>query len=463
MSVPPAIAAAPDVTGADTPGIVTSFAPIVEKDLPAVANISSSKVVKGNGNQMSPFFMDPFFRQFFGDNFGRQFQQPRQRERALGSGVIVRPDGYLLTNNHVIDGATEITVTLLDRREFKAKLVGTDSRTDIAVLKVDASNLPTLAFADSSKVRVGDVALAMGQPFGLGQTVTMGIISAKGRNGLNIEGYEDFIQTDAAINPGNSGGALVDVRGNLIGINTAILSHGSGGNEGIGFAIPANMARNVMNQVMAHGKVVRGYMGVLPEDITPAMAKALRLTDVRGVLMGDVTAGSPAAQAGLQRGDVVTEIDGERVEDGNQLRLKISMLAPGTVVNLRVIRDGSARTIPVKLIEYPNETAQNRQRDNGNAGSTALDGVSVDELDSQTLRQLGLPPTTRGVVVTNVADGSPASVAGLERGDVIQEIDHVRITSVGDYNRAVGRAMGHTMLLLVNRQGNTRYIAVEPQ
>ena len=462
MSAPRAIAAAPEETGATAPGIQTSFAPIVDRDLPAVVNISSSKVVKSNGNQMSPF-MDPFFRQFFGDNF-RQFQQPsKQWERGLGSGVIVRADGYLLTNNHVIDGATDITVTLLDKREFKAKLVGTDSRTDIAVLKVDASNLPTLAFADSSKVRVGDVALAMGEPFGLRHTVTMGIISAKGRNGLNIEGYEDFIQTDAAINPGNSGGALVDVRGNLIGINTAILSHGTGGNEGIGFAIPANMARNVMDQVMAHGKVVRGYIGVSPEEITPAMAKALRLTDVRGVLIGDVVAGSPAAKAGLQRGDVVTEVNGDRIEDMNQFRLKISMLAPGTTVNLKVLRDGASKAMAVKLIEYPNETAQNRGGDNANSGNTALDGVSVDELDGQTLRQLGLPSTTRGVVVTEVADGSPASTADLERGDVIQEIDHARITSVADYNRAVGRAMGHTMLLLVNRQGNTRYIAVEPR
>jgi serine protease Do len=462
MSVPP-VAAAPDTTGATAPGLQTSFAPIVERDLPAVVNISSSKVVKNNGNQMSPF-MDPFLRQFFGDNFGRQFQQPnKQWERGLGSGVIVRQDGYLLTNNHVVDGASDITVTLLDKRKFKAKLVGTDSRTDIAVLKVDATNLPTLTFADSSKVRVGDLALAMGQPFGLGQTVTMGIVSAKGRNQLGIEDYEDFIQTDAAINPGNSGGALVDVRGNLIGINTAILSHGSGGNEGIGFAIPVNMARNVMDQVLAHGKVVRGYMGVAAEDISPAMANALRLTDVRGVLIGDVVAGAPAAQAGIQRGDVVTEINGERVDDSNQFRLKVSMFAPGTTVNLRILRDGSEKTIAVKLIEYPNETAQKRGGDDGNGGSAALDGVSVDELDGQALRQLGLPSMTRGVVVMEVADGSPASMAGLQQGDVIQEIDHTRIASVADYKRAVGRAMGHTMLLLVNRQGNTRYLAVEPR
>jgi serine protease Do len=255
----------------------------------------------------------------------------------------------------------------------------------------------------------------------------------------------------------------VDVRGNLMGINTAILSHGSGGNEGIGFAIPVNMARNVMDQVLAHGKVVRGYMGVAPENISPAMAKALGITDVRGVLVGDVVAGGPAAQAGLQRGDVVKEINGERLEDMNQFRLKVSMLAPGTTVTLKIVRDGQEKTMPVKLIEYPNETAQNRTRDDSSAGATALDGVAVDELDPQTLRQLGLPSSTRGVVVTGVGDGSPASMADLQQGDVIQEIDHARISSVADYQRAVGRAIGHTMLLLVNRQGNTRFLAVEPR
>ena len=277
MSVPP-VAAAPG-TPTSQVGIQTSFAPIVEKDLAAVVNISSSKVVRNSGNGMQPFMMDPFFRQFFGDDFGRRLQTPqKQYERGLGSGVIVKSDGYILTNNHVIDGASEIKVTLLDKREFKAKLIGTDAKTDIGVLKIDAKDLPSLNFADSSKVRVGDLVLAMGQPFGLGHTVTMGIVSAKGRSGLdlNIQGYQDFIQTDAAINPGNSGGALVDMRGNLIGINTAILSHGSGGNEGIGFAIPVNMAHAVMDQVIEHGKVVRGYMGVAPENITPAMAKSFQ-------------------------------------------------------------------------------------------------------------------------------------------------------------------------------------------
>jgi len=455
----PSVAAAPVSAPA---GILTTFAPIVEKDLPAVVNISSSRVVRNNNQNEMPL-MDPFFRQFFGDNFGRQNRMPnRQVERGLGSGVIVKADGYILTNNHVVDGATDVRVTFLDKREMKAKVIGTDSKTDIAVLKVDAKDLPVLAFADSSKVKVGDIALAMGQPFGLGQTVTMGIISAKGRNGLGIEGYEDFIQTDAAINPGNSGGALVDARGELIGINTAILSHGSGGNQGIGFAVPVNMARAVMDQMIAHGRVVRGYMGVVPEDITPAMAASFHVTDTRGALMGDVSSGSPAAQAGIQRGDVIVDMDSQRIEDSNQLRLRVSMTAPGTTVHVKLLRDGAEHTVAVKLGELPND-APRAGVGSSDGGSSALDGVSVEELDSQTLRQLHMPAGTKGVVVTEVADGSSASVAGLQPGDVIQEVDHARIGNVGDFDRAMRRGPGHTVLLLVNRNGNTLFIAIEPR
>jgi serine protease Do len=470
VTAAPSTALAPATGG----GLLASFAPIVDKDLPAVVNISSSRVVRSSGGSDMPSFrMDPFFRQFFGDDFDRQSRRPtRQVERSLGSGVIIRPDGYILTNNHVIDGATEITVTLLDKREFKAKVIGTDPKTDLGVLRVDAKGLPVLALADSAKVRVGDIALAMGEPFGLGQAVTMGIISAKGRNGLGIEGYEDFIQTDAAINPGNSGGALVDVRGDLIGINTAILTR-SGGNQGVGFAVPINLARNVMDQVIAHGKVTRGYMGVIPEDINPAMAKALHLTDMRGVLMGDVTPGSPAAQAGIQRGDVIYEIDGERVEDSNQLRLRISSTAPGTAVRLKLTRDGAERTVSVKLVEYPNETAGragnnggnnagNDLRENGGA-SNALDGVQVADLNYQYLRELRLPASTKGVVVTDVANGSPAAMADLQSGDVIQEMDRQAINSAADFDRAMRRSPGRTVLLLINRGGGTRYLAVEPR
>jgi serine protease Do len=292
----------------------------------------------------------------------------------------------------------------------------------------------------------------------------MGIISAKGRSGLDIiQGYEDFIQTDAAINPGNSGGGLVDVRGNLIGINTAILTRNGGGNQGIGFAVPVNMARSVMDQLIERGRVSRGYMGVTPEDITPAMAKSFRLTDTRGVLLGDVAANSPAAQAGVQRGDIVTEINGERVDDSNQLRLKVSMTQPGTTIKLKLLREGSEKTVAVKLAESPTDQARTRMPAPRENSASALDGVNVEDLDYQILRQLGLSSNTRGVVITEVVPGSPAGEAGLAVGDVIQEVDRTRVNSTADFDRAIRRSAGHTVLLLVNRGGSTRYVAIEPR
>ena len=273
------------------------FASVLKPALPAVVNIHTSKVVKQKQSQF-PFFSDPMFRQFFGDQFG--VEPPRaQRENSLGSGVIVTPDGTILTNNHVIDGATDIKVDLSDKREFQAKLVGTDPKTDIAVLKIQATDLPTLPIGDSSRLHVGDVVFAIGEPYGLTSTATMGIVSATGRGGLNIEGYEDFIQTDASINPGNSGGAMIDLHGDLVGINTAILAENGGGNQGIGFAIPINMARSVMEQIVSHGKVVRGYLGLFPQDVTPALAKQFGLSQPTGALVGEVEPNTPASRAGL--------------------------------------------------------------------------------------------------------------------------------------------------------------------
>ncbi len=292
------------------------YSKVVKEVLPAVVNISSTKVVKADRNTESP---DDFFRQFFGDGGGngnngrpgrRQFNVPQeQREKGLGSGVIVSPEGYILTNNHVVDGATDVLVTLHDKREMKARVVGTDPKTDIAVLKIDGSNFPTLTLADSSKAEIGDVVLAVGDPFGVGQTVTQGIISATGRSGLGIEEVEDFIQTDASINPGNSGGALVDDQGHLIGINTAIVG-GSGGNVGIGFAVPINMAKHDMDQILAHGKVERAYMGIMLQDVTPAIARAFN-TKVAGGLVGDISPNSPASHSDLKKGDIIVELNGE--------------------------------------------------------------------------------------------------------------------------------------------------------
>ncbi|MEQ1886811.1 MAG: DegQ family serine endoprotease [Bryobacteraceae bacterium] len=450
----PVAAAAPSVGTAAQ--METSFAPIVDRALPAVVNISSSKARKAEAQQ---FQMDPFFRQFFGRDFGPGVPQQR-KERSLGSGVIVRSDGYLLTNNHVIDGATDITVTMNDKRELKAKLVGTDPKTDIAVLKVDATNLPTVPMADNGDAKVGDIVLAMGNPFGLGQTVTMGIVSAKGRTNLGIEDYEDFIQTDAPINPGNSGGALINARGELIGINTAILAN-NGGNQGVGFAVPVALARSVMNQVMEHGKVVRGYLGVVPQDVTPALAKALQLPKSSGVVIGDVTPDGPAAKAGVERGDVVLEVNGTRVEDANQLRMKISMTPPGSNVDLKTLRNGTEKTIAVKLGELPGNNDGSSERSSDKGSSSALDGVSVDTLNAQMLRNMRLPSSTQGVVVTDVESGSTAQAAGLREGDVIQEVNRMAVTSSSDFDRAVRNAGSGTVLLLVNRGGLTQYIAIQ--
>ena len=459
---PPPVTAAPSTTVNSTaPGIQTSFAPIVDKDLPAVVNISSSKMVRNSGT-VPTIFMDPFFRQFFGDDFGRQARP--QKQTGLGSGVIVRADGYILTNNHVIDGAVDIDVTLLDKRKFKAKVIGTDSKTDLGVLKIDAKDLPTLTLGDSSKVRVGDIALAMGQPFGLGQSVTMGIISAKGRSGLDIiEGYQDFIQTDAAINPGNSGGALVDVRGDLIGINTAILTHNGGGNEGVGFAVPINLAHGVMDQMIAHGKVTRGYMGVDLQDLDATMARALRMTDLRGVLISGVVPGSPAEHAGIQRGDVIREVNGERAEDRNSLRLRISSMAPGSTVHVKLLRDGAERTVSVTLIEIPSQMARSAPApDDHGQSSNALDGVQVETLGPAYRQQLRLQPSVQGVLLTDVAPGSPAADAGLQPGDVIQEVNRERIASVSDFDRAIRRSQGRVLMLFVNRRNQTAYFTISP-
>ena len=437
----------------------TGFAPVVKKALPSVVNISSSKVTKmptGFSQQMPD---DPFFRQFFGRDFNRNAPRevPEQREKALGSGVIMTSDGYLLTNNHVVDGATDVRVTLGDKREFKAKVVGTDPKTDIAVLKIEASGLPAITIADSSKVQVGDYALAIGDPFGVGQTVTMGIVSATGRSHLGIEEYEDFIQTDAPINHGNSGGALVNDRGQLIGINTAIIAHGSDGNQGIGFAIPANMARSVMDQLVKSGKVTRAYLGIVPQDVTPAIARAFGEKEMRGALVGDVSAGSPAEKAGLQKGDIILSVNGKSVADSNDLRMTISMMAPDSSVNLKVFRNGAEREMAVKLGELPTTRAAVEHESNGS--KSALSGVSVEDLDAQTAHELGIPANSQGVVVTDVKPSTAAAEAGLRRGDVIQEVNRKAVKNTSDFERAITASKEET-LLLVNRKGSTLYLAV---
>jgi serine protease Do len=436
----------------------TGFAPIVKKVLPTVVTVSSTKVVKTPTEFQGQMPDDDLFRQFFGGSMRNAPQMPReQREHGLGSGVIVSSNGYILTNNHVVDAASDVKVTLSDKREFKARVVGADPKVDLAILKIDANDLPAIVIGDSSRIQIGDYALAVGNPFGVGKTVTMGIVSATGRSHLGIEDYEDFIQTDAPINPGNSGGALINDRGELIGINTAIISHGSEGNQGIGFAIPANLARTVMDEIVKTGKVTRGYLGIVPQDVTPAIAKAFGVKEFTGALVGEVTPDSPASKSGLKNGDIIMEVNGKPVADANELRMNISMMAPGTAVNLKVLREGADRNMSVTLGELPTERAS-VEKGAGDSNSE-LSGISVQNLNGDVARQLGVPAGTAGVVVTKVDPSSAAAEAGIKRGDVIQEVNRKPVHNTADFASAMQSAKDQA-LLLVNRQGDTMYVAV---
>jgi serine protease Do len=433
-----------------------TMAPAAKRAMPAVVKIAVSKLVKpANMEVPDGTENNPMFRQFFGH--GIEPQRPH-REGGLGSGVIVSQDGYILTNNHVVDDATDVTVTLADRREFKGRVIGKDAKIDLAVVKIDAANLPVIAIGNNAKMEIGDYVLAIGNPYGVGQTVTMGIISATGRTGLGIEEYEDFIQTDAAINPGNSGGALVNDRGELIGINTAILAGGSGGNQGIGFAVPVNLARQVMDQIVTTGHVVRSYLGVSVQAVTPAIAKAMKLNGPEGALVSQVSPEGPAQKAGLQSGDVITEINGNPIAESNQLRMTVSMMQPGQDANLKVVRDGQTRQFTVKVEAMPGEKVERASAEPGQSDKT-LQGVEVDNLDAQTARQLGISPSTKGVVVTNVDPSSPAAAAGLHEGDVIQEVNRRPVTNSQEFAQALKKSGGDS-LLLVNRKGNKLFLAV---
>ena len=331
-----------------------SFAPVVKKVSPSVVNIYTAKTVRENP-RLSRLSEDPIFRQFFGEAEGYGRVPRERREQSLGSGIIASQDGYILTNNHVVQGADEIKVALADERTvLDAKIVGTDPQTDVAVIKIEAQKLPAITFTNSDQIEVGDVVLAIGDPFGVGQTVTMGIVSAKDRAGMGIVDYEDFIQTDASINPGNSGGALVDIDGRLVGINTAILSR-TGGNQGIGFAVPVNLARYIMERLISDGKVTRGYLGVKIQTLTPELASQLKLSGQTGALIGEVTPNSPAEKAGLKKNDVIIEFDGKGVTDSRHFRLMVAEKPPGSKVSVKVFRDGKQQTFTVELGELPSE------------------------------------------------------------------------------------------------------------
>jgi len=440
----------------------TSFAPIVKKVAPSVVKVTTSMKAKQTSMPEMPGFDNPFFRRFFGDesdgrNPRRRYSPPRQH--GLGSGVIVTKDGYILTNNHVVDEADEVKVVLQDGREFTGKVVGKDPKTDIAVLKIEAKDLPHLEMADSDKIEVGDFVLAVGNPFGIGQTVTMGMVSATGRATLCLD-YEDFIQTDAAINPGNSGGALVDTEGRLIGINTAILSR-SGGNQGIGFAIPTALARDVMESLIREGHVTRGYLGVMIQDVTPAISRQFDLKDQKGALIGDVVPKGPAEKAGLKSGDVILELDGKPVRDSRNLKLQVARVKPGESVSVKLLRDGSAKTINVKVDELPGpDKLAKRDSDRGD-NEEALKGVAVSDLNNQLRRQFNVPGDVRGAVVTDVEEDSAASEAGLKPGDVILEINRKAVQSAEDAVRLTEDPKEKTTLLRIWSNGNRRYLVVD--
>ncbi|HPQ13646.1 MAG TPA: Do family serine endopeptidase, partial [Bryobacteraceae bacterium] len=379
---------------------------------------------------------------------------------SLGSGVIVSPNGYILTNYHVVEGSGDVKVVLHNKREYRARIIGTDEMTDVAVLKVDATGLPVARLGDSNALAVGDFCLALGSPFGLGQSVTAGIISATGRSDIGIDtpgAYESFIQTDAAINPGNSGGPLVNVRGELIGINSAILSR-SGGNVGIGFAVPINLARAAMDQIIQHGKVTRAYMGVLPQEVTPAIAEAFGLQQAGGVLVGNVEPNSPAARAGIQRGDILLSMNSKPITDFGQFRIDVGSMKPGSTVRFIVFRNGTQQQIDVTLGEMPSQPRpqprpQPQQRD-------PLEGLSLRNLSPELAAQLGLPADTRGVAVTDVAEGSAAEDAGLQSGDIIVEVNRKPVSSAAEVGRAVRASGGKPVLLLIDRGGVTMYLTL---
>jgi serine protease Do len=449
---------------------VTSFAPVVKKSAPSVVNIYSTHIIRMRPT-MSPFMQDPLFRHFFGDQFPQDNRELTRKEQSLGSGVIVSPNGYVLTANHVVRDADEIKVAVGDDNKiFDAKVIGADPRTDVAVLKINATGLPAITFGDSSQLEIGDVVLAIGNPFGVGQTVTMGIISALGRHGYRINGpggYENFIQTDAAINPGNSGGALVDAQGRLIGINTWIASS-SGGSEGVGFAVPANMARRVMESLISGGKVARGFLGVHPQDVTPDLARAFGLDQSGGALVAQVFPNTPAAKAGIKDGDIITEFNGKPVADEHNLTLMVSDCQPGTEATVKVVRKGATKTFTVKLEELPNETAaQNGPVKNSSNGSNtdALDGVTVEDVDPQMRDQMRIPDEVKGAVVTDVKEDSNAADAGLQQGDIIVEINQEPVTGADEAVKLCEKAKGQRILVKIwRREGSfaaTTYLSVD--
>jgi len=453
-------AAIPVAVNAPTNG----FTEVAKQVTPAVVNITTVMTEKVSEGFSVPDELRDRMEEFFGKPFGPRKEGPsgpfehRGPRKGQGSGVIISSDGYILTNNHVIAKAREVHVTLPDKREFKGKIVGTDPKTDLAVVKVDAQDLPAVLWGDASQLQVGEYVLAVGNPFGLNSTVTLGIVSAVGRGHMGITQYEDFIQTDAAINPGNSGGALVNTKGELVGINTAIFSQ-TGGYQGVGFAVSTTMARPIYENLVSTGKVVRGYLGIGIQDLNQDLAKSFNIKNSKGALISDVKEEGPAEQAGLKQGDVIIEYHGTPVEDGVALQRLVTRTSVGTTVPLKVIRDGHEREMTVRIGEQPDETkvakVERAETD------SALSGLAVEDLDLAASKELGLNGK-RGVVVTRVVPDSGAEQAGLMPGDIIREINRQPIRSVKDFEKlSSNMKKGGTVLILVNRRGNALFLSAK--
>ncbi len=444
------------------------FTEVAKSVTPAVVNITASAErehrTKQRGSRdegrerMEEFFGSPFGPN--GPGGRRGFGEPGERRgEGMGSGIIVTADGYVLTNNHVVAGAEELTVSLPDKREFKAKLVGTDPKSDLAVIKIDAKELPTVTWGDSSTLQVGEYVLAVGNPFGLNSTVTLGIVSALGRGKMGITQYEDFIQTDAAINPGNSGGALVNTAGQLVGINTAIFSQ-SGGNEGVGFAVPTSMAKPIFDSLVKTGRVVRGYLGIGIQDLNKDLAKSFGIKETKGALVSEVREDSPAEKAGLTPGDVIVQYENTAIEDSTSLQRQVTKTAVATNAKLKILRDGREQELAVTIGEQPE--SMKTARADSDAGDHALAGLSVQELDRAAARELGVKPGVQGVLIAEVDPGSPASQAGLARGDVIREINKQPVRTVKDFERiAAALKKDEQALVLINRRGASLFVSVK--